>query len=235
MITETIQYTNFNDEPASKIVNFHISEAVLMDHMSIRDSLDELTAILSVDHTLNMEEIQKIIDLVKFFMSISYGIKSTDGSTFQQDPIVGQGAIYQAFKDSAAYNSFMLSLFKDPDKCVEFIVNVLPTQLRKEAEKAAGPQLKAMAKKAEQRNRPDPGTRIVDEYTQPPETEETTTDEESVDFDDLLAQAAAADEAEADKVDMPKAKISRSQYEFAKGRLRENQVADFESKYEPID
>lgn len=206
MITEVIQYKNFNDEDDSRALNFHITEATLMENMSMRDKIASLAEILNgPQRQLTTEEVQEVVNLVKWFMSISYGIKSPDGNDFDQDDPAGTGPVWRKFKNSPAYSAFIMSLFRQPEKAVAFVVNVLPAELSKQAQEAAAgnPQMQDMLNKAGVVNRLAPGTRIVDGVPVVPDapvsperhlaTVPTADGDEEVDFDLMLKQAQEAE------------------------------------------
>lgn len=242
MIVETIVGENFDGETDSFLARFHISEAVLMEHMTMRDKLQRMTELLSgPQRALRMEEIQEMIDMVKFFMSISYGIKSIDGSIFEQDQVVGEGPIWQSFKNSWAYSKFLMSLFKpDPIKLTEFILRVLPQELKAEAEEAArsgdNPQLLAAMQQAERAQAKQPverlpvGSRIVDGQVElPPSSAPVapTTPSQSgadevdpnMDYEALLNQ----------EPEEPKRPIKQGEYDKMKNSLKPAQFEHFMS------
>lgn len=233
MITETIQFTNFNDEPDSRTLHFHISEAVLMDNMNMRDRLQGLVNVLSGEaRQLSVIEIQEIVDIVKWFMAISYGLKAIDGSSFDQDrPIVGAGPIWHGFQSSPAYSAFLMSLFKEPEKAVQFIINVLPAELRAqaEAEAAKSPQMQAFLKDADKNARPAPGTRIVDDATLAAAAENAEgvkldfNAEEPIDFDAMLMEAGAGPS------EPEKKPITQQQHDYMRVKLNDTQFEHFMS------
>jgi hypothetical protein len=230
MITETISFKNFNGEDDSRVMHFHISEAVLMENFSMRDRIARLAQILEGEsRQLVMAEIQEIVDMVKWFMSISYGVKSVDGTEFDQDDPVGSGEIWRKFKNSPAYSAFLLSLFQEPEKCVNFIVRVLPAELRQEAEKEASPEMKRIISEAQGSDRPPPGSKIDESgvVTTPAEQRalrvapEPSTDDD-IDFDAILKEAKAVEDSNKDK----KA-ISQKDHDLMRASLR-NRPGQFE-------
>jgi hypothetical protein len=238
MITEVITYENFNGEQDSRALNFHITEATLMENMGMRDKIATLADILGgPQRQLTTDEVQEIVNLVKWFMSISYGIKSPDGSSFDQDDPAGSGEVWRKFKNTPAYSAFIMSLFREPEKAVAFVVNVLPAELSKAATEAAenNPQMQAMLGKAGQQNRLAPGTRIINGVPEVPDapvapaqerhlaTVPTADGEQEVDFDKMLADAQAADTGEPlEEVDPNEGKtpISKRDHDLMRASLR---------------
>jgi hypothetical protein len=237
MITEVISFKNFNGEDDSRVLNFHITEATLMENMSIRDKIAALADVLGgPERQLVTQEIQDIVNLVKWFMSVSYGIKSADGTYFDQDDPAGSGEVWRKFKNSPAYNAFLMSLFREPEKAVAFVVNVLPAELSQAASEAAkdNPQMQAMLKEAQKANRLAPGTRIVDGVPQVPDAPVAPplsvvpqpVDESAPDFEAMLASADATGDPYAGK-----SPITQHQYDHMKKSLaaRPDQFEQFMS------
>lgn len=234
MITEVITYENFNGEEDSRTLNFHITEATLMENMAMRDKIATLADILGgPQRQLTTEEVQEIVNLVKWFMSISYGVKSPDGSSFDQDDPAGSGEVWRKFKNTPAYSAFIMSLFREPEKAVQFVVNVLPAELSKAATDAAqnNPQMQAMLKETQKTNRLAPGTRIIDGVPEVPDapvaperhlaTVPTADGDEEIDFDKMLAEAQAADNAgEESDPNEGKTPISQRDHDLMRASLR---------------
>lgn len=233
MITEVITYENFNGEQDSRTLNFHITEATLMENMAMRDKIASLADILGgPQRQLTTEEVQEIVNLVKWFMSISYGVKSTDGSSFEQDDPAGTGEVWRKFKNTPAYSAFIMSLFREPEKAVAFVVNVLPAELSKQATDAAAsnPQMQAMLGKAGVENRLPRGTQIVDGVPVVPDapvaperhlaTVPTADGDEEVDFDLMLKQAQQAEAAGETDPNEGKKAISQRDHDLMRASLR---------------
>lgn len=213
MITETVEYVNLNGEEDSRVLHFHISEATLMDNIDMRDRLQYLVDMLAgPKRILTSDENQQVLNTVKWFISISYGIKSMDGNEFDQDDPAGSGEIWRRFKNSSAYNTFIMGLFQEPEKLLKFIANVLPESIRgslndnQEYQEA----LKELREARDRENRLPPGTRIVNDVpVYPP-----VADESHPDFDEMLREASNGEEIP------DKTPISQQEYDFMHERLK---------------
>ena len=85
MLKQVVTYTDFNDQPQTKELYFHISKARILDNLVLIEEFQNLANSLSgPERELSTEEKQNIIRLVKSFMKLSYGVRSADGQSFRQ-------------------------------------------------------------------------------------------------------------------------------------------------------
>lgn len=135
MLTETIQYEDFDERPASKTLHFNISKAELSENLHLKDTLESLHDRLSgPERELTPQEVQEVVNLVKTFMRLSYGVR-------EGDRFVKSEQVWTDFTQTAAYDAFLFSLFENPIKAIDFLTGVLPKALREEAAKFAGPEM----------------------------------------------------------------------------------------------
>ena len=138
MIKETVQYTDYNDVNRTEVLYFNISQSELMDNLNLRDDLEKIQSSLEgPQRQLTTDEVQQILNLVKRMMRLAYGVRSEDGLTFTKDD-EGENTIWKAFKNSAVYDAFIMSLFKNPEKAFEFLVAVMPKDLMEQARREMG-------------------------------------------------------------------------------------------------
>lgn len=129
MIKETIQYTDFNDKNRTEVLYFNISKSELMDNLNLREELEVIqTSLEGPERELETHEIQRILNLVKKLMRLSFGRRSEDGLNFRKSD-----QIWDDFYSSAAYDAFIMSLFQNPEKAFEFLVAVMPKDLMEQA------------------------------------------------------------------------------------------------------
>ena len=74
---------------------------------------------------MTREDIQDILELVKEFMRMYYGVRSEDGKRFVKTP-----DLWLNFTQTLAYDTFLFSLFQDASKAMAFMTGILPTDLR---------------------------------------------------------------------------------------------------------
>lgn len=132
MITKTITYTDYNDESVTETLHFHLTKARLLDNLDLREELEALAQQFAGDrHSLSNAEIMEVLQLVKRFMKLSYGVRSADGKKFTQND-----EVYNDFADSAAYDAVLFELFETPDTAMAFLAGVMPKDLMEAGRKA---------------------------------------------------------------------------------------------------
>lgn len=144
MISETVEYINFNDEKRSKKLWFHMSKQDVLDNLSLKEQVEALQVIFSGEkRQISILEITQILELVKRVTKISYGEKSADGERFRKGS--ANPEVWDAFFETPAYDKFVESKFMpDPTKALEFLLAVMPKDLRAEAEVEAQKQNPAL-------------------------------------------------------------------------------------------
>jgi DNA-directed RNA polymerase subunit F len=129
MLKQTVSYIDYNNEPVTETLYFNISKAELADNLHLQKRFEELESMFRGERrNLTPDEVREILDLVKLFIQLSYGVRSEDGKQFRKR------GVFEDFQDSAAYDEFLFSLFSDPEKAVAFLLGVLPNDLREAAE-----------------------------------------------------------------------------------------------------
>ncbi|WNM72437.1 hypothetical protein SEA_MOSSY_58 [Gordonia phage Mossy] len=133
MLKKTVAYTDFDDNDAMETLYFNLTKSELADNMSLEEELEKIQQdfIGMGKRKLEPKEIQRVLDLVKLFMRLSYGIRSEDGKRFVKTP-----QIWEEFTQTAAYDAFLFSLFQDPQNAFDFMVGILPKDMRDPAMQA---------------------------------------------------------------------------------------------------
>ena len=174
MIKETITYEDFNGDKQTEDLYFNITKTELSDFLDRYEELKRMQARFEgLSRDLNMSEIKEMIGVVKMFVEASYGVRSEDGKRFRKSP-----EIWADFRDSAAYDEFLFSLFQNPDKIMPFLNGIMPKDLKEEAEK----QIKAPEIEAPQ---PSNLTVVKDTKEEPPAPKEPKQDLSALDMDEL--------------------------------------------------
>lgn len=133
MLKQDITYRTFDDEVATETLYFNITKSELLDQLDLGDKLEDLQKRLGgEERTLTTKEIQEVLDLVKLFMRLSYGVRSEDGKRFLKN-----AQVWEEFTQTATYDAFLFSLFEEPEKAITFMVNVLPSDLVEKAREIA--------------------------------------------------------------------------------------------------
>lgn len=130
MLKQVVKFTNYNDEEDSETLYFNLNKVEVADML---DWIPRLNRFIEVtdgpERTLTTEEVKEFLSIVKSLIELSYGVRSEDGKHFRKSP-----EIFAEFKESAAYDAFVFSLFEDTEAAMSFMRNVLPKELRIEAQ-----------------------------------------------------------------------------------------------------
>ena len=146
MLKEQITYENFDGESITEVLRFNLTRTELADNLHLKDRFEQLEKTLQGERReLTTAEITEILDLVKTIMRLSYGVLSDDGRRF----IKGERQ-WEEFTQTAAYDAFLFSLFENPEKGTEFLIGVLPKELRDEAVKVAEQTIKGSPERGAQ-------------------------------------------------------------------------------------
>lgn len=141
MLKQSVSYVDFDDNECVETLYFNLTKTELTDNLDMKDELEKIQQDFTGEPKRNLEdhEIRRILDLVKTFMRLSYGIRSEDGKRFIKTP-----EIWTEFTQTAAYDAFLFSLFENPANALAFMTGILPKDLRaralEEANKANGGQ-----------------------------------------------------------------------------------------------
>jgi hypothetical protein len=129
MLKQTVQYEDFDGNPAVDTLYFNLSKTDLANNMHLQAEFEDLLQRLQgPQRELKTAEVQEILNLVKKVMKLSYGIRSEDGKRFKKSE-----EIWEDFQSSAVYDAYLYGLFVDSQKANEFLMGVLPPDLRKQA------------------------------------------------------------------------------------------------------
>lgn len=185
MIKTSVTYKNYNDQSVTRQLVFHFKVSEMMSRLDLADKYEDLQAVVDEEkRELTTPEKQRILDHVKELIDLSYGELDEDGERFRQTP-----ELLEAFKDSAAYDTFLVELFTDTTRAAAFMGAVMPSDLIEKARVAHEAQLaQDAARKAPQDRLP----KQVEASTRPFEqVAEVDTEEETV--ESLRAKLAAAE------------------------------------------
>lgn len=126
MLKQTVNYTDFDDQPAVETVYFNLTKSDLADNMHLIEDFEVVRTMLSgKKRDLKPTEIQLVINMVKAIMRMSYGVRSEDGKRF-----IKTDQQWTEFTQTAVYDEFLMSLFADPKNALEFVSNVIPKDYR---------------------------------------------------------------------------------------------------------
>lgn len=130
MYKKLFPYEDFDGHPQQEVLYFNISKTELAENLHLEARFQSLQDKIKNPGTMGLAEVQEMLDLVKTIMKLAYGVRSEDGKHFRKSE-----ELWNDFKDSAVYDKFLFSLFENPEEANDFLLGVLPQDLRREAEK----------------------------------------------------------------------------------------------------
>lgn len=141
MLKKTVKYLDFDDQPQEETLYFNITMTEFTDHMDLAERVEKLDAIMKEERReMTTAEVKSVLDLVKELVYLSYGVRSADGKRFSKKDENGVPRWHE-FVETAVYDTFVYSLFVNPQEAVDFVIGVLPADLRAEARKSVEAQL----------------------------------------------------------------------------------------------
>lgn len=134
MLKKTIKYTDFNGNEISEDFYFNLSKAELLEmetkaNGSLKAKLERL---------INTRDISAIMQIFKEIITSSYGVKSDDGKRF-----IKNQEILDEFLQSNAYSELYVELASNSDSAIEFITNIIPSDLAKQIDQKQIDDIKA--------------------------------------------------------------------------------------------
>lgn len=122
MYVEEMTYTDFDGNERTEEFRFNLTESELRElNMRTEGGLEAYIKQIQQEADPN-----KIIDLFKQIIDLSYGVKSLDGKFFRktEEDLLN-------FKSTQAYSDFYSNLLTDTDKASKFITGIVPKELTK--------------------------------------------------------------------------------------------------------
>lgn len=131
MYTKRIQYEDWNGELREEDFRFNLSKSDIVEmEANTEGGLENY--IKEISEKLDAK---KIMEFTKMFILKSYGEKSLDGKRFMRSD-----EISKAFSETPAYDKLFMELVTDADALADFIANVIPKDVREQAQKVANNQ-----------------------------------------------------------------------------------------------
>lgn len=155
MLKQLITYKNFDDVQVDKVLYFNLSKTELAENnvdleAELQSILDRIQQIDKTKEEATTDDIRRLLELVKTFMRLSYGVRSADGERFIKSP-----EVWTEFTQTAAYDAFLFSLFEDQDKALAFMLGIMPEELREKGKEAAELAIKRSSAEASIREKAD--------------------------------------------------------------------------------
>lgn len=137
MIKQTVAYTNLDGNPATEDLYFNMNKSELIDlELDQERSMSDMLKEIGEDPTA-----KDVLWMLKTFVHRSYGKRSEDGRKF-----IKNKDVLEDFIDSEPYSEFLWSLINDPQKAMEFITGLMPSDIMEQAKKTNPKQYQAYEK-----------------------------------------------------------------------------------------
>lgn len=189
MISKTLTYEDYNGNPHTETLYFHISKPEIADNMDLEDEFREVSVFFEGGkRELKRDEVKRILELIKRLIKLGYGVRSEDGQHFRKSE-----ERWNDFHDSAAYDALIWSMFEEPEKAVEFMTGIIPSDLVAKAKE----QMEAEQRKVPQDRLPKQVAAKADAVKEVPFEEPAVAVAESDEVAELEARLAAARAAQA--------------------------------------
>ena len=133
MLKQTITWqSDFDDATMTEDAYFNIRQDEIDQLLHIQKETEDLQELFTGGpRELTRDESMRLLNLVKELIRVSYGKRV--GNRHHKSP-----EIWQEFVETGAHNAFLMSLFEDTNKAVNFMTEIWPRNLREEnAEKIA--------------------------------------------------------------------------------------------------
>ena len=123
MIKRTIVYTDYNGEPQKMVAYFNLNKAELAE-VSVSEEGNYVNV---VDQIINEKDNQKLLELFKKLILMSYGKKSPDGQRF-----IKTQEMRDEFEQTEAFVELFMELMTNEDAAAAFAKGILPKDLQRE-------------------------------------------------------------------------------------------------------
>lgn len=117
MLKETITYTDFDGNPRTEDLYFHLSPAEMTQlQFSVPGGLKN-----KLEEAMQKQDVTTLMEFFIKIVKMSYGVKSGDGRRFEKTE-----AIYNDFSQTNAYVEFFMKLVTDQNFSKNFVDRVFP-------------------------------------------------------------------------------------------------------------
>ena len=136
MLTKTVKYTDLDDNETEETIYFNLLQSEVMENEALAKELTDTQALLQSlipvfeepERELTEAEVRLLMEIVKRFMKVSYGIR-VNAKQFKKSP-----EIWQDFKESVVYGQLLMDIFGDPEQMYAFVVGIFPKEVQAQAE-----------------------------------------------------------------------------------------------------
>lgn len=125
MIKKSISWNDIDGRPCTEDFHFNFTKAEIIElQVSRRGGFAE-----SLEYLAKSDDKKEELAVIKEIILKAYGRRGTDSRQFVKDP-----ADAEAFSHTEAYSNLFIELFTDADKANQFFRELLPEDMRAEAD-----------------------------------------------------------------------------------------------------
>lgn len=123
MIKRTIAYTDFDGNNREEDFYFHLTKQELVEMEASR--LGGLGKFL--EKIVAEQNKKQLVEYIKEFIVMSYGVKSPDGRRFTKTQ-----EVKDAFTETEAFSALFMEMASDDEAFAKFVYGVIPAEMAKE-------------------------------------------------------------------------------------------------------
>lgn len=127
MYCEKMKYTDFDGNVREEELRFNLTQAELLEwELTTEGGMQKLLETIVAE-----KDKVKLAEMFRTIILKAYGVKSADGKRFAK--IIDGHRVSEDFVQTQAYSDFMMSLFTDPQKQIDFVNAIVPQVQKNES------------------------------------------------------------------------------------------------------
>lgn len=133
MYCEKLKYSDFDGNVREEELRFNLTQAELLEwELTTEGGMQKLLETIVAE-----KDKVKLAEMFRTIILKAYGVKSADGRMFVKT--VNGHKVSEDFVQTQAYSDFVMSLFSDPQKQIDFVNAIVPQQVQKNEGSAIPP------------------------------------------------------------------------------------------------
>ena len=125
MFIKTVTYTDFNGNSCSEELAFNLTKSEL--RKVELESNEPMSA--KLERVYGKKVLSELVKTISEFVHMSYGKRSSDGSSFIKKKPDGS-LLVDDFEQTAAYDAFMNELYESDTMLIDFCVGIFPADVQ---------------------------------------------------------------------------------------------------------
>lgn len=120
MYYEKVKYTDFDGNVREEELRFNLTQAELLEwELTTEGGMQKLLETIVAE-----KDKVRLAEMFRTIILKAYGVKSADGKRFAK--VIDGHKVAEDFVQTQAYSDFMMSLFTDPQKQINFVNAIVP-------------------------------------------------------------------------------------------------------------